>query len=96
MSNVYAVVLTGAALLPLIALFAKYERGSAIAPRDTPLPEWRLVLGLVLISLGLGMTAAISIASPAGLSGVRLWVVALPFVGAALVGFGPVYRWVKG
>ena len=83
------------ALLPLIAVFAKYERGSPIAPRETPLPEWRLVVGLVLISLGLAMTAAISIASPEGLTGVRLWVVALPFVGAALVGFGPVYRWVK-
>lgn len=38
------------------------------------------------------MTAAISIASPEGVTGVRLWVAALPFVGAALVGFGPVYR----
>ena len=42
------------------------------------------------------MTAAISIASPEGVTGVRLWVVALPFVGAGLVGFGPVYRWVRG
>ncbi|WP_282098454.1 hypothetical protein [Qipengyuania vesicularis] len=41
------------------------------------------------------MTAAISIASPDGVTGVRLWVVALLFVGAALVGFGPVYRWVR-
>ena len=42
------------------------------------------------------MTAAISIARPEGVAGVRLWVVALPLVGAALVGFGPVYRWVRG
>jgi hypothetical protein len=25
-----------------------------------------------------------------GVTGVRLWLVALPFVGAALIGFGPV------
>ena len=82
-------------LLPLIAIFARYERGSAIAPRDKPVPRARLVVGMVLICVGLAMTAAISIASPEGITGVRLWVVALPFVGAALVGFGPVYRLAK-
>ncbi|WP_271078205.1 acyltransferase family protein [Aurantiacibacter sp. MUD61] len=82
-----------ATLLPLIAIFARYERGSALDGK--PLPHWQLVLGLVLISLGLAMTAAISIASPEGVSGVRLWVVALPLVGAALVGFGPVAKWLR-
>ena len=43
-----------------------------------------------------GKTAAISIASPEGVIGVRLWVMAPPFVGAALLDFAPVYRWVKG
>ena len=38
------------------------------------------------------MTAAISIASPEDVTGVRLWVVALSLMVAALVGFGPVYR----
>lgn len=84
-----------AVLLPLIAIFGRYERGSGAAQRERPVPQPRLVLGMVMICLGLAMTAAISIASPAGVTGVRLWVVALPFVGAALVGFGPVYRWVK-
>ena len=51
-----------------------------------------LILGLVLISAGLAATAAISIASPAGVTGVRLWVVALPFIGAAVAQFGPVHR----
>ena len=55
-------------------------------------PHWRLILGLVLISAGLAATAAISIASPAGVTGVRLWVVALPFIGAAVAQFGPVHR----
>ncbi len=81
--------------LPLIMLFVRFERGSGPAKRDYPVPHWRLVLGLLLICLGLAMTAAISIASPEGVTGVRLWVVALPFIGAALVGFGPVYRLVK-
>ncbi|MXP09819.1 hypothetical protein [Pseudoblastomonas halimionae] len=66
-----------------------------MAKRDAPVPQVRLVLGMVMICVGLAMTAAISIASPSGVSGVRIWVVALPFAGAALVGFGPVYRWVK-
>ncbi|MCA0977365.1 acyltransferase [Qipengyuania flava] len=85
-----------AVLLPLIAVFARYERGMGAAKRDKPVPHLRLVLGMIAICIGLAMTAAISIASPAGVTGVRLWVVALPFVGAALVGFGPVYRWVRG
>lgn len=83
-----------AVLLPLIAVFARYERGMGAAKRDKPVPHLRLVLGMIAICIGLAMTTAISIASPAGVTGVRLWVVALPFVGAALVGFGPVYRWV--
>ncbi|MDN3645086.1 acyltransferase [Pontixanthobacter aestiaquae] len=88
-----------AVTLPLIMLFVRYERGSSRlggpAKRDYPVPHWRLVLGMLLICTGLAMTAAVSIASPEGLTGVRLWVVALPFIGAGLVGFGPVYRLVK-
>lgn len=84
-----------AALLPLIAIFARYERGMGAAKREAPVPHWQLVLGMVLICTGLAMTAAISIASPGGATGVRLWVVALPFVGAALVGFGPLWRWLR-
>ncbi|QZD92914.1 acyltransferase [Qipengyuania xiapuensis] len=85
-----------AATLPLIAIFARYERGMGPAKREAPIPRLRLVIGMIAICVGLAMTAAISIASPEGVTGVRLWVVALPFVGAALVGFGPVYRWVRG
>jgi hypothetical protein len=84
-----------AVLLPLIALFARHERAIGPARGGRPVPHVRLVAGLLLICLGLALTAAISIASPEGVTGVRLWVVALPFAGAALVGFGPVYRWVS-
>lgn len=76
-------------------MFHRYERGFGPARDGRPVPHWRLLAGLLLICTGLAMTAAISIASPAGVTGVRLWVVALPFIGAALVGFGPVYRWVR-
>ncbi len=79
----------------MIALFVRFERGSGPARRTVPVPHWRLVLGLLLICTGLAMTAAISIARPLGASGVRWWVVALPFIGAGLVGFGPVYRMAK-
>lgn len=88
-------VLYIALLLPLIALFVRFERGAGPAKRERPVPEWRLILGLLLICTGLAMTAAITIASPEGVTGVRLWVVALPFIGAALIGFGPIYRWMK-
>lgn len=84
-----------AVLLPIVGVFHRYERGFGPARDGRPVPHWRLLLGLLLICTGLAMTAAISIASPAGVTGVRLWVVALPFIGAALVGFGPVYRWVR-
>ncbi|MFC0588517.1 acyltransferase family protein [Novosphingobium aquiterrae] len=78
------------ALLPMIARFSRYEnmgRGS----NDRELPLWRLVVALVMICIGLAGTAAISIASPDGVTGVRLWLVAMPVVGAALIGFGPVH-----
>jgi len=39
-----------------------------------------------------GATAGLTITSPDSLSGIRWWVIALPLVGAAMMGFGPVYR----
>lgn len=79
--------------LPLVALFARYEQAGRNGSGEIAL--WRLVAGLVLICAGLATTAAISIASPLGITGVRLWVVALPFIGAALCGFGPLHSLVR-
>ncbi len=79
-----------AMLFPLIALFARFEAARGMPEREAPVPHWRLITGLILTCAGLALTAAISIASPMGVTGVRLWVVALPFIGAALIGFGPV------
>lgn len=84
-----------AALCPLIILFARFERAKSGPKRDTQVPHWRLVTGLLMVCIGLAATAAISIASPMGVTGVRLWVVALPFIGAALIGFGPAHSLTK-
>ncbi len=82
-----------AALLPLIILFARFEQVRGGPPENVP--QWRLIAGILLICTGLAATAAISIASPEGVTGVRLWLVALPFVGAGLIGFGPGKRIAK-
>lgn len=87
--------------LPLIMIFAKFEQGgpkAAISKNGEAkgdVPNWRLILGLILVSTGLGATAAFSIASPEGVTGVRIWIVVLPFIGAALVRFGPLYNLTK-
>lgn len=82
-------------LLPLIALFSPFERMRSMGGTPKHVPHWRLILGLLLICAGLALTAAISIASPEGVTGLRIWVVALPFIGAGLVGFGPAYTLAK-
>jgi fucose 4-O-acetylase-like acetyltransferase len=84
-----------AATLPLVMAFVRFESPGREAVDPRQVPHWRLITGLAMICLGLAMTAAISIASPEGVTGVRLWVVALPFVGAALIRFGPVYSLAK-
>jgi hypothetical protein len=78
-----------ATLFPLIAIFARYERAGKDAEGEVP--HWRLITGLLLVCAGLAASAAVSIASPLGVTGVRLWVVALPLIGAAVVGFGPAH-----
>lgn len=83
------------ATLPLVMLFVRFESPGRDVVDERQVPHWRLVSGLLLICIGLAMTAAISIASPLGVTGVRLWVVALPFIGAALIRFGPVYSLAK-
>ncbi len=80
------------ALLPMIAIFAKHERSFGPIRGGRTVPKARVVAGVLMICAGLAATAAITIASPESLSGIRVWVIALPLVGAALLGFGPIYR----
>lgn len=79
-----------AVTLPLVMAFARFESPGREVADPRQVPHWRLVTGLLMICIGLAMTAAISIASPLGVTGVRLWV-----VGAALIRFGPVYGLAK-
>lgn len=78
------------AVLPFIAVFARFERAGTLVP-PAGLSAWRLVVSVLLVCGGLALTAAGGIGSD-GWTGVRLWVVVLPFVGAALVDFGPFAR----
>ncbi len=79
------------ALLPFIATFARNERVFGPIRRGRTVPKSRVVFGVLLICVGLAATAAVTIASPDSASGIRLAVVAAPFLGAALLGFGPIY-----
>jgi len=80
------------ALLPLIGIFARHERSFGPVRGGRTVPRLRAVLGVVAICAGLGATAGLTITSPDSLSGIRWWVIALPLAGAAMMGFGPVYR----
>lgn len=80
-----------AALLPMIAVFARHERSFGPVRGGRTVPKARVVAGVALICVGLAATAGVTITSPDSLSGIRASVVAAPFVGAALMGFGPVY-----
>jgi fucose 4-O-acetylase-like acetyltransferase len=88
-----------AALLPMIAVFARHERSFGPIRGGRTVPKARVVAGVLLICIGLAATAGVTITSPDSLSGIRASVVAAPFLGAALMGFGPVYgmivRWRK-
>jgi hypothetical protein len=80
------------ALLPMIGIFARHERSFGPIRGGRTVPRLRAVLGVLAICAGLGATAGLTITDPESLSGIRWWVIALPLVGAALMGFGPVYR----
>ncbi|WP_017664141.1 hypothetical protein [Porphyrobacter sp. AAP82] len=79
-------------MLPLIGIFARHERSFGPVRGGRTVPRLRAVFGVLAICAGLGATAGLTITSPDSLSGIRWWVIALPLAGAALMGFGPVYR----
>ncbi|MEE4300959.1 MAG: acyltransferase, partial [Pseudomonadales bacterium] len=74
------------ATLPFVFLFVRFERGTVEVPERVSI--WRLVMSVALVCGGLAATAAAGIGSD-DWAGFRVWVVALPFLGAALVDFGP-------
>jgi hypothetical protein len=82
-------------LLPMIAVFARHERSFSPVRGGRTVPRARVVAGVLLICVGLAATAGVTITSPDSLSGIRFSVVVAPFLGAALMGFGPIYALLK-
>lgn len=78
-----------AMLLPFVAIFARFEREGM--PIPSSLSGWRLVTAVLCVCVGLALTAAGGVGSESW-TGVRLWVVTLPLIGAGLVDFGPLAR----
>jgi hypothetical protein len=68
------------ALLPFLGIFGRFERPAAISPGREP-AGWRMVAGTLFVCAGLALLA---------LAGIRVWVIAMPFVGAALLGLLPI------
>ncbi len=84
------VALFAAATVPLLLAFVRFERTGA-ARQETRLSVWRLYLGCGMTCGGLGYLALRGVGAGAN------WVVdaialALPIVGAACAGFGPLQR----
>ena len=75
------------ALIPFAALFTRFERIGQ-AQRAAPPPPWRLLLGCALVCLGLATLTLRGIPTETW-PGINLLSLGLPFVGAALVWFGP-------
>jgi len=72
--------------VPLVLLFARFERPSAAA--GPPVPAWRQILGCLLACGGLA-TLALDGVGGAGWLGLRWVPLLLPFLGAGVAGFGP-------
>lgn len=77
-----------AALLPFALGFGRFERSPAA---DTIYPTGRLVVAALLICGGLGLLALGGVVGD-GWLGLSVWVLLLPFTGAALAGINPLRR----
>jgi Acyltransferase family len=76
-------------MMPIVMATARYERAGKA--QSAPIALWRIILAILMISAGLGLTALFSVVSPGDAGGIRLWMVAPLFIGAALAQFGPLY-----
>lgn len=75
------------ALIPFAALFTPFERMGQAQQAPAP-PAWQLLLGCALVCLGLSTLALRGIPTQTW-PGFNLLALGLPFIGAALVWFGP-------
>ena len=77
------------ALVPCVLACARFERSGSGARR----PGWLLAAGAMVACAGLALLALGGVAAAgAGPLDLRLWVLALPFAGAALAGVNPLAR----
>ena len=76
-----------AALTLFVIAFTRFERIGMAERRESP-PAWRLLLGCGLICLGLA-TLTLQGVTTESWPGIHLLALSLPFVGAALIWFGP-------
>jgi hypothetical protein len=76
--------------LPFVLAFARFERAGGRRGAG-PIALWRLLAGSLLICLGLAQLALAGVGGDDWL-GLRLVPLVLPFLGAALAGFGPLAR----
>lgn len=75
------------ALIPFVALFTRFERIGQAQHAPAP-PAWQLLLGCALVCFGLSTLTLRGIPT-ATWPGFNLLALGLPFIGAALVWFGP-------
>jgi hypothetical protein len=78
-----AILLVVLALFGLI--FGRFERSAA---GSGSIGAWRLIVGSALVCGGLALVALDGVGG-SGWLGIRIWVIALPFVGAAVAGVNP-------
>ena len=83
-SRIPWVVVLAVLLLPFLAAFGRFER-APIPGGKTP-RSWKLLLGSLLFCFGIALLALEGVGG--GYLGVRVGVLALPFVGAVLAGVG--------
>ena len=69
-------VLLSLALFPFLIVFGRFERPGKADDATRP-AVWRMIAGTLLVCVGLALLS---------LAGIRVWVLALPFAGAALAG----------
>jgi len=73
------------ALIPFAVGFGRFERAGG---RQKAARSWRLVAGAVLSCVGLALLALDGVAGQ-GWLGLRIWILVLPFAGAAVAGINP-------
>jgi hypothetical protein len=84
------IVLYTLATLLLIAIFVRAENSGKTGLREVAL--WRVIIGVLMLSAGLKLMIDPTIFDANAPLDLRLWLIALPFVGAGLMGFGPLAR----